>query len=185
MRTFIGINLDTSVKESIKAIQSTIKRNADRGRYKYIDNFHITLKFLGEIEQGDVSKVNKVLGQIAAIHEAFSLEINKVGFFKGRGSIHALWLGMVYDNNPLISLYSSIEKGLIDEGFKKDNRPYTPHITIAQDLVLNTDFNVLKDRLDLSIIPPINLKSVLLIKSEEIRGKRIYTPVSTFRLKSF
>lgn len=185
MRTFIGINLDTSVKESIKTIQSTVKRNADRGRYKYIDNFHITLKFLGEIKQEDVTKINKVLEQVATIHEAFSLEINKVGFFKGQGSIHALWLGMIYENNPLISLYGSVEKGLTDEGFKKDNRPYTPHITIAQDLVLNTDFNVLKDRLDLSIIPPINVKSVLLIKSEQIRGKRIYTPVSIFRLKNF
>lgn len=183
MRAFIGIDFDTSVKEGIKTIQSVVKQNSEKGRFKHVDNFHITIKFLGEISKENVFHVNEVLENAAAKNKAFNIKINKLGFFKGRESIHALWLGLDYENNSLIDLYNYIEEGLSNKGFKKDNKSYTPHITIAQDLILKTDFCDIKNNLDLSIIPIFDVKRVSLIKSEQIKGKRIYTPISTFELK--
>lgn len=184
MRAFVGIELSQSVKEGIKIIQAIVKENAHRGRYKHIDNFHITLKFLGEVSKEDISKINEVLQNTVTKQNHFDLLIDKIGFFKGRKNIHALWLGMVRDSRHIIDLYKDIEEGLVRKSFKKDNKPYTPHITIAQDLVLKDDFENLEGKLDLDIIPSINIRSISLIKSEQIKGKRIYTPISIFRLKN-
>lgn len=183
MRAFIGINFDKGVKNGISDVQSIVRQNAEKGRFKYVGNFHITLKFLGEIQKDDIREINHVLMDSASQCKAFSLNIDKLGFFKGRGSIHALWLGLGGELDSLIILQNTIEEGLAGKGFKKEEKPYTPHITIAQDLILKTDFEKLKKAVDLSIIPSFGVKETSLIKSEQIQGKRIYTPISTFQLK--
>lgn len=183
MRAFIGINFNTGVKNGISEVQSIVRQNTERGRFKYVGNFHITLKFLGEIQKDDIREINQVLTESSSLCKSFSLGIDKLGFFKGRGSIHALWLGLGGELDSLIALQNSIEEGLADKGFKKDEKPYTPHITIAQDLILKTDFGELEKAVDLSIIPSFWVKEISLIKSEQIQGKRIYTPISTFQLK--
>lgn len=182
MRAFIGIDFDTSMKNGIKTVQSIVRQNSEKGRFKYVGNFHITLKFLGEISRENTRVINEVLKDCASTHKVFNLGIDKLGFFRGRGSIHALWLGLCGELNSLIALYNSIEEGLVLKGFKKDERAYTPHITIAQDLILKTDFEKLRKAVDLSIIPSFQVKEISLIKSEHIEGKRIYTPISTFQL---
>ena len=183
MRAFIGINFDTGVKNGISDVQSIVRQNIEKGRFKYVGNFHITLKFLGEIQKDDIREINQVLAESASLWKAFSLNIDKLGFFKGRGSIHALWLGLGGELDSLVALQNSIEEGLAHKGFKKDEKLYTPHITIAQDLILKTDFEELQKAVDLSVIPFIGVKEISLIKSEQIQGKRIYTPISTFKLK--
>ncbi|MBP7073670.1 MAG: RNA 2',3'-cyclic phosphodiesterase, partial [Clostridia bacterium] len=51
MRTFIGADFSRDIKDSIAGVQHIVRENSERGRFKYVGNFHLTLKFLGEIEQ--------------------------------------------------------------------------------------------------------------------------------------
>lgn len=183
MRTFIGVELDTSVKEAIKSIQNRIRQSSVKGRFKHVDNFHITIKFLGEISNKDILQIDEILNKAALSNRAFELKIDKLGYFGKEESMRVLWLGLGTGLNNLRILYKSVEEGLAKKGFKKDNRAYTPHITVAQDLTLLKGFNVLRDDIDLNIIPDIGVKAVSLIKSEQIRGHRVYTPISTFKLK--
>lgn len=184
MRTFIGIELDSSIKDVIKMIQNRIRQSTVKGRFKYVDNLHITIKFLGEISRDDVLAIDEVLENVATTNRNFGLSINKLGYFGKEDNIRVLWLGPGEGFDNLHILYNSIEEGLVKRGFKKDNRAYTPHITIAQDLVLTKGFNELINDIDLSILPTmIRIKAVSLIKSEQIRGHRIYTPISSFNLK--
>jgi len=182
MRTFIGIDFDIKVKNEIKAIQSIVRENSHKGRFKYMGNFHLTLKFLGEISQSQVNVINEVLEKSAQEVGRFRLTIEELGFFGGKGDIRTLWLGLGGDLDSLNALYRNIEEGLGARGFDKEKRPYTPHITIAQDLLLRAGFDELRKIVDLSSIPDIDVSEVSLIKSEQIQGKRVYTPISTFRL---
>lgn len=183
LRTFIGIELDAAVKNAIKIVQTIIKRNSVKGRFKYVGNFHITVKFLGEIAAEDILEIDEVLQKAAAENYAFNLSIEDLGFFGKEENMRVLWLGLGKGLDNLKSLHSSINERLGDLGFKKDNRAYTPHITIAQDLMLSRKFIELKEDINLGIIPDIKVKNVSLIKSEQIKANRIYTPVSTFKLK--
>lgn len=183
MRTFIGIDFDIKVKNEIKVLQSIVRENSIKGRFKYMGNFHLTLKFLGEISENQIPLINEVLKKSADNVGGFNLTIEKLGFFGGGGTnIRTLWLGLGGDLDSLNVLYENIEDGLSALGFEKEKRSYTPHITIAQDLVLNKEFQELKKILDLSRIPIIDVSEVSLIKSEQIQGKRVYTPISVFKL---
>lgn len=183
MRAFIGTDFSRECKEKIASIQSAVRENAEKGRFKYIGNFHLTLKFLGEIEDKGRIDIAKALRGVAARHERFSLQVDRLGCFDGRDSIHALWLGFSGELAKLHGLYMDIEDSLHSIGLKREIKPYTPHITIAQDLKLKLSFEAFRDKISFQDMKPIEIKEIALIKSEEKAGKRIYTPVSTFPLK--
>ena len=61
MRTFIGIDFDIELKKKIRDLQSIVRENSQKGRFKYIGNFHLTLKFLGDITIEEVPIINQVL----------------------------------------------------------------------------------------------------------------------------
>lgn len=183
MRTFIGADFSRDIKDSIAGVQNIVRENSARGRFKYVGNFHLTLKFLGEVQQGKTVEIGKALKAIASKHQKIHLNINKMGYFDGRGSIHALWLGFSGELDKLSALYSNIEEEMHRLGIKKEMKTYTPHITIAQDLELKLPFEKLKEKVDFKSFRTIEIKEISLVKSEEAAGKRIYTPISTFPLK--
>lgn len=183
MRAFIGADFSRNVKDSIAGIQHIVRENSERGRFKYVGNFHLTLKFLGEVQQAKTVDIGKSLQGIAAKHRAIHLNIDKIGYFDGKGSIHALWLGFSGELDKLGGLYSDIEEEMHKLGMKKEIKAYTPHITIAQDLVLKLPFEELKEKISFQSFKTIEIREISLIKSEEAGGKRLYTPISTFGLK--
>ncbi len=183
MRTFIGADFSRDVKDSIAGIQHILRENSERGRFKYVGNFHLTLKFLGEVQQGKTVDIGKSLKGIASRHQKIHLNIDKIGYFDGKGSIHALWLGFSGELDKLGVLYSDIEEEMHRLGMKKEIKAYTPHITIAQDLVLKIPFEELKGKVSFQNFKTIEIREISLIKSEEAEGKRLYSPISSFELK--
>jgi RNA 2',3'-cyclic 3'-phosphodiesterase len=183
MRTFIGADFNKDVKDSIAGIQHIVRENSERGRFKYVGNFHLTLKFLGEVQQAKTVDIGKSLKSIASKHQKIHLNIDKIGYFGGKGSIHALWLGFSGELDKLGALYFDMEEEMHRLGMKKEIKTYTPHITIAQDLVLKMPFEELKGKVNFQSFKTIEIGEISLIKSEESGGKRLYTPISTFALK--
>lgn len=183
MRVFIGADFNREVKDSIAGIQHMVRENSERGRFKYVGNFHLTLKFLGEVQQVKTIDIGKTLKGIAEKHQKIHLNIDKIGYFDGKGSIHALWLGFSGELDKLGMLYSDIEEEMHKLGMKKEIKAYTPHITIAQDLVLKVPFEKLKEQVSFRGFKTITIEEISLIKSEEAGGKRLYTPISTFGLR--
>lgn len=183
MRTFIGADFNRDIKDRIAGIQNIVRENSERGRFKYVGNFHLTLKFLGEVQETKTVDIGKALKGIASKHRKIHLNIDKIGYFDGNGSIHALWLGFSGELDKLGALYSDIEEEMHRLGVKKEIKAYTPHITIAQDLVLRMPFEKLEEKVDFKSFKIVEIKEISLIKSEEAEGKRIYTPISTFELK--
>jgi RNA 2',3'-cyclic 3'-phosphodiesterase len=183
MRTFIGADFNREVKDCIAGIQHIVRENSERGRFKYVGNFHLTIKFLGEVQQAKTVDIGMSLKSIASKHHKIHLNIDKIGYFDGKGSIHALWLGFSGELDKLGALYSDIEEEMHKLGMKKEIKTYTPHITIAQDLMLRIPFEELKEKVDFQSFNTIEIRDISLIKSEEAEGKRLYTPISSFELK--
>ena len=183
MRAFVGTDFEGHIKSDIAKIQSLVRENSTKGRFKYIGNFHLTLKFLGEIEDKKIPLINRALQEAAQHYSEINVKIDSIGYFHGKDSIHALWLGLGWETDALRQLQGEIDSGLHKIGFKRESKEYVPHITIAQDLVLKIPFEQLKEQIDFDEFKPIEIKRLELIKSEEKEGKRIYTPVSTFTLQ--
>ena len=182
IRAFVGIDFETDCKSYIYGLQQSLKKYAVRGRWKHSDNFHLTLKFLNEIEEKQQKQKDEALMAICGHQDTFCLEFSELGIFKGRGDIRVLWLGLTGDVKPLQLLAESIEKALAPLGFPPETRPYMPHITIGQDIVFESPFDQIRDSIGHISFGPMKIAKLTLFKSEQLQNKRVYSKISEYRL---
>lgn len=182
IRAFIGIDFERELKNDIYSLQQRLKRYAVKGRWKHIDNFHLTLKFLDEINSKQQGQIDEAMKKVCMDKSPFRLETEGLGVFDGRDSIRVLWLGLKGDLQQLQTLSKDIDKQINPIGFAPEKRSYTPHITVGQDIIFECPFEQIRDAIEPLRFNPINVDSLFLFKSEQIHGKRIYSKVSGYSL---
>lgn len=97
---------------------------------KWVDagNYHVTLRFIGEVDEGTASDIDAALAQIRA--SRFELAVAGVGQF-GDAKPRALWAG-VEKNAALLQLRDKVEHALVRIGIEPETRKYAPHVTLAR-----------------------------------------------------
>lgn len=183
MRSFIALEFEDELKKNLVNIQNKIKENSLKGTWTHEDNFHLTLKFLGEIDENSTIDIDKVLEKTCKNHSPINLTFSDLGYFKGERDLRVLWLGTKGDLDKVNALYEEIENEMYYLGFQKENRAFKPHITLGRRVVLNKDFSKIKDIISEDLNYDFTLKKITLMKSEEIMKKRVYTPIKTYNLK--
>jgi 2'-5' RNA ligase len=188
VRIFVGIDLKPTLKGEIIKLQSKIKPHAVKGNWKNEDDFHLTLKFLGDISEEQLTRLFETLEKISGQFKPFSIHINGLDVFgsavpspvTGLTPVRVLWLGLDGDLEALNDLYLTIENALCDYGFDKDYRPFAPHVTLGQDIKLAGALETLK-----AVYEPfsekIDVDAVTVFNSEVVGGKRVYTPLKSYK----
>lgn len=187
MRIFVGIDLQPALKNEIVRLQNKIKPYAVKGNWKNEDDFHLTLKFLGDINEDQLKGLFETLEKNMGQFKPFSIHLKGLDVFgsavpspvTGLTPIRVLWLGLSGDLKALNELYFAIEYALCDWGFAKDYRPYAPHVTLGQDIKLNGDLETLKVAFE-AFSGTIDVDAVTVFNSEVVDGKRVYTPLKSF-----
>lgn len=121
LRLFVGIELPPELKLRLSLLCSGVPgaRWVDPG------NYHLTLRFIGEVDEGLASDIDGVLLQIRA--KAFDVALAGVGRFADR----MLWAG-VDKSPPLLHLRDKVESALVRLGLEPETRRYAPHVTLAR-----------------------------------------------------
>lgn len=172
MRLFIGIDLDDSLKQSIREFQSELKKNGIAGSWKAIENFHLTLEFLGEIDPNRVPVLINILPQGVKNAKPFQLRIEGLGAFPNMRRPHTLWTGVGGSIKELHQLKNDLHHELIRNGFALENRAFKPHITLASRPQLNDiDLSGFRTK----ELGRLTVTEVILFESRVLGGKRVYT----------
>ena len=186
MRLFIGIDFEDSVKSCIHACQEALRPHAEKGRWKTAQNFHLTLRFMGDFDENDLPRLYDALSGCSGDVEPFELSLGKIGAFdlKRRESdftVRVLWIGVEGDMKALNSLYFAVNYALESKGFMKDLRPYAPHITLGQDLRFTCDVDAIKHASE-CLEKAIKVDAITVFNSEIVNGERVYTPIKRFEI---
>jgi RNA 2',3'-cyclic 3'-phosphodiesterase len=121
LRLFVGIDLPPELKLRV----STLATGVPGARWVDAGNYHVTLRFIGEVDEGAASDIDEALLQIRA--PRFALALAGVGNFGTR----ALWVGV--ERNPALSaLHDKIESAIVRAGFEPEGRRYAPHVSLAR-----------------------------------------------------
>ncbi len=132
MRAFIAIDLDPPLKNNLAAFIEELRPFGGEVRWVRLPAMHLTLKFLGEIEEQDVSKVAGLLERTSGNHPGFGLSLVGTGIFPpGKREPRVLWVGIA-DNPALSGLQSDLDSGLASLGFEREKREFHPHLTIGR-----------------------------------------------------
>jgi 2'-5' RNA ligase len=125
LRLFVAIDIPEDIRTLICVMGATIPG----ARAVPTEQLHLTLKFLGDVENGMLPDIRQALAGIN--HEAFSMSLKTVGHFPPRGMPRVLWVGI----NPIqeaVSLRNKVEKALWDIGIEREKRKFSPHVTLAR-----------------------------------------------------
>ena len=122
-RLFVALTIPDSVSKKLAELQP---ESVKQVRLVKPVNIHLTLHFIG---QADLDKIAKALEQVSV--QQFAIEFDGPGVFRSRNGSITFWVG-VQENEKLLELYHEIAFALADVGYQKEERTFSPHITLAR-----------------------------------------------------
>lgn len=124
-RLFIALPLPERVRDTLLDVQEGISG----ARWQDADNFHLTLRFIGEVERHLFADIATALESVP--FRRFPLAISGTGHFESKGRGRAIWAG-VAPSPPLAELQFSVEMACRRAGLPAEKRKFVPHITLAR-----------------------------------------------------
>jgi 2'-5' RNA ligase len=122
--------LEAKVIDAIAAAGAQLREQIPGVRWVAPANFHLTLKFLGSIDEGKIEALGAALHNDLRLFPAFSISVKGLGVFPGPKRPRVLWVGLI--GASLVSLASRIGSALQPLGFAPESRQFTPHLTIGR-----------------------------------------------------
>lgn len=161
MRLFIAIDINSKWKEEFRNIQRDILLHSRNSRVIDMDNLHLTLKFLGEVDKDKYKNIKSVLYNLNTEINIIDLEVSTLGSFI-REDNELIWVG-IENNRKLKKLQIALEEEFEKIGFKRENRKFKPHITIAKNVVWKDNFRL--DDLIKPVLSPMKVNRIILYQS--------------------
>ncbi|AEY66455.1 RNA 2',3'-cyclic phosphodiesterase [Clostridium sp. BNL1100] len=178
MRVFFAIEFDEIIKDYLFEIQHEVRSHCISGNFSFKENFHLTLRFIGEQNMQQVENLKQVLKDSARISE-FELRLDKLGNFR-KGNRSIIWVGLK-KSLQLQQLYNNMENSLSQNGYQKEERSYNPHITLAREVKMG-DFGSLAEKTEIEKLT-VKVKSISLMESKRINDKLAYVPLERAELQ--
>ncbi|MFI6575245.1 RNA 2',3'-cyclic phosphodiesterase [Nocardiopsis sp. NPDC050513] len=133
MRLFVALNPPTEV---LRALGEAVDRGRSHGRplrWTHSDDWHITLVFLGEVEEERLPVLTEAIGAAARTQRPLSLAVEGWGRFPPRGRRSSvLWAGVTGDLDALDALARGMRRAARSVRIPVERRPYVPHLTVAR-----------------------------------------------------
>ena len=133
IRAFVAIELTEQVRENLRHWQAQLKA----GGYSFVkwvepSGIHLTLKFLGNVPENRITSLTAALTEAVKGVGSFRLQLTSPGAFPNLHRPRVVWVGLGGEVEKLLSLQDQVEKILNTLGFPRENRPFTPHLTLGR-----------------------------------------------------
>ena len=133
LRTFIGVDIGKAIRDRAVALQEKLAQATSAVKWVEPENLHVTLLFLGEVDEREVPTVCRVVADETQKHPCFQLSIERVGCFPNPRRPRILWIGVGQGTQELCAVHDSLEPPLLELGcYRREERKYTPHITLGR-----------------------------------------------------
>ncbi len=132
MRLFVAIELSSEVKKSLIRAQSVLRKRCDGVRWVGEPAMHLTLKFIGDVDDNDVVETTDAVALGVVGVASFDMEVGGCGCFPDRGPVRTVWAGVSEPSGMLAACVGEIEQRLEELGFPRERRPFSPHITLGR-----------------------------------------------------
>jgi len=129
VRLFIALDIDEAIRERLTRFVEGVTGFAPDARWMKPESLHVTLKFIGEQSEAAVEQIKNALGTIAM--ESAEIHFRGYGFFPTAKSPRVFWIGM--EAGPqLAALAAAIDDQTASLGIPKEDRAFSPHLTLAR-----------------------------------------------------
>ncbi len=191
VRTFIAIELDEATLHAIGDAQAQLKRARAAHHIRWVapEKIHLTLKFLGDVAAEKIPTLGRAIADTCAGITPFTLTFGGVGAFPNTRRPAVIWVGVAGEVETATRLAQKIEDACADLGFAREERPFSPHLTVGRvkrdarpsdrqfvgELIANAKIGELGK---------FRAERVSVMKSELKPGGSVYTRLQVVDLKS-
>ncbi len=184
IRAFIAIELPAPIREALAALQDRLGRQEERAaKWVAPQGIHLTFKFLGDVPAERLPAITEAMTQVAGKHSPLNLHLDRAGCFPGLERPRVIWIGLDGDLGALADLQRSIEIHLSRLGFPREDRGFTPHLTLARlrDTVTPEERHLLGTAVRGLVVPTVEFTAIeiALIRSNLRPEGAIYTHLAT------
>jgi len=176
MRTFIAIELSDGVRRELARLQDELRASGADVKWAKPENIHLTLKFLGNVDEDKIGGIKTVLDEIASTLLTFEISLFKTGAFPSLNSPRVIWVGIDKGCAETEKCASFIEERLEKIGFPKEERPFSAHLTLGRTRSPKNKASLTEKLSTLSVEPAsCPVKGITLFQSTLTPKGPIYT----------
>ena len=188
MRVFIAIDIDKTTRKALSSLQQQLQQQSDikksDARWVNVENIHLTLKFLGEVKDKQITEICAITEKVTKNHKSFELDIKSVGFFGGK-SAKVLWVDTGDGQENLLQLQQELERELAIIGWPAETRKFSGHLTLCRIKNANAGCKLAKISENFKDLKAgtISVDSVSVYQSQLMQTGPIYTVIGKYILK--
>lgn len=135
MRLFVALDIPEHAVQYLADVQEQLRRQTAADRWQSLHNLHLTLHFLGEVDEALIPAICEDMDIVSAIIKPFRLSTKEFGAFPTIFHPRVLWIGLGGQIRVLQQLHLLLAKRFeLRPGLSYDKRKYQPHITLARGL---------------------------------------------------
>ena len=180
IRCFVALEIPEPIQALLKPVQRHLQSEIHKGiSWTKPGNFHLTLKFLGDVHPDAINNISKAIQRVTDTHPPFSIAFGGIGAFPNLSRPRVIWMGIKQGASTVSRLAKAVNLELTHLDFSTDNR-FHPHLTLAR-LRTATDLEPLKNILrkyDTIVGGSMRVNEITLMESQLHRNGAIYTPLS-------
>jgi 2'-5' RNA ligase len=183
IRAFIAIDIPDAIQQKLNEITTRLQSLDQTKAVRWVAarNIHLTLKFLGEVSQTNLELLTEIIQAEAIKHRPFELEVGELGAFPSIRRPRVIWIG-IHAPQELLTLQHGVEAETIRLGYAAEERPFSPHLTLARisHNASPEDVRCIGEILatqKVGILGKVNVTRVVLFRSDLRPGGAIYTPL--------
>ena len=179
MRLFFAIPLPDPVKDTLCVAIARLREASLKGHFTRRDNLHLTLVFLGETSSERLGELSQVMNSVTV--PPFSLAFSHLERFQKKE--RDIWWVGVGPSAALRKVHRDLSNSLVRFGFKPEDRPYVPHLTLGREIITVPGFD---SEAVSRTIPPLAMQAdrILLMQSGQVNGNLTYTEILQHLLKN-
>jgi 2'-5' RNA ligase len=133
IRAFIAIDLSKEIQDCLELVSKQIKKRLEEVPVRWVptENIHLTLKFLGNVSESNLEILKKMLARVVGSHKVFEISAGGLGAFPKLYRPRVIWIGLEAPPE-LEAVQHAIEQETARLGYAREDRPFSPHLTLAR-----------------------------------------------------
>jgi RNA 2',3'-cyclic 3'-phosphodiesterase len=185
-RTFIALEMNEGIQRQLVEVIRQLALNLPSVRWVDPTGIHLTLAFLGELDDKQLLDAIQASVSVAQHVQPFHYTLTRLSIFGPRHQPRVIWMGIEEATAALSRLHHVLNQELTQRGFRIDNKPFSPHLTLArikaplslkeQDYLQEMLSDDLHSLVSAQVYP---VTSIQVIKSELLRAGAHYTNLRT------
>ena len=132
MRAFLAVELPSHARHELARLQDQLRDSRADVKWVEKDNLHLTLRFLGDIDERERQRVESASQLAAAAMSPVTVTLSSLGAFPSVSAPRVVWVGLGDGAESLAQLAAQIEAQLAKAGFPKADKPFSAHITLGR-----------------------------------------------------